>query len=121
MYFEFQGRQHGATWVPAVDVFERENEIVIFVEMPGVEKSDVQLSWNNGVLIIAGHKRQRLAAPGTAHFLCVERTYGQFRREIEINVSIDRREAKAELNDGLLKIRLPKTASRSEPSNIPII
>ena len=44
MYFEFQERpRQGATWSPTVDVCERADEIVIFVEMPGVSRSDVQL------------------------------------------------------------------------------
>ena len=56
MYFEYQAQpQEGATWIPTVDVCERINEIVIFVEMPGVDRSDVQLGWNDGVLIISGY------------------------------------------------------------------
>jgi len=122
MYFEFEARQQrGTTWTPMVDVCERETEIVIFVEMPGVDKSDVQLSWNNGLLIISGHKRQQIPGRGAARYLCVERAYGQFRREIDINIPIDRKAAKADLNNGLLKIHLPKAASTGEPSNIPIL
>ena len=122
MYFEFEARpQRGATWTPMVDVCERETEIVIFVEMPGVEKSDVQLSWNQGALIISGQKRQHMPRRGVARYLCVERAYGQFRREIEINIPIDRKAAKADLKDGLLKIHLPKAASKNEPANIPIL
>jgi HSP20 family protein len=122
MYFEFEARtQRGATWTPMVDVCERDTEIVIFVEMPGVDKSDVQLSWNQGVLIISGQKRQHVPGSGRSRYLCLERAYGQFRREIEINVPIDRKAAKAELDNGLLRIRLPKASSGSEPSNIPIL
>ena len=122
MYFEFEARPHrGTIWTPMVDVCERETEIVIFVEMPGVDKSDIQLSWNNGVLIISGHKRQQLPGRETARYLCVERAYGQFRREIEINIPIDRKAAKADLKDGLLKIQLPKASSTGEPSSIPIL
>ena len=122
MYFEFEARpQRGATWTPMVDVCERETEIVILVEMPGVDKSDVQLSWNQGVLIISGQKRQQLPGRGVARYLCVERAYGQFRREIDINIPVDRKAAKAEMKNGLLKIHLPKAASNSEPSNIPIL
>jgi HSP20 family protein len=92
MYFEFEARtQRGATWTPMVDVCERDTEIVIFVEMPGVDKSDVQLSWNQGVLIISGQKRQHVPGSGRSRYLCLERAYGQFRREIEINVPIDRK------------------------------
>ena len=122
MYFEFEGRtQHGATWTPMMDVCERENEIVIFVEMPGVDKSDVQLSWMQGVLIITGQKRQHLPAGGRSRYLCLERAYGQFRREIDVNMPIDRKAAKAELENGLLVIHLPKVPSKSEPSHIPIL
>ena len=51
MYFEFQEQpRQAATWSLTVDVCERADEIVIFVEMPGVARSDVQLAWNDGVL-----------------------------------------------------------------------
>src|SRR4051812_39535245 len=121
MYFEFEGRPHrGATWTPQMDVCEREQEFVISIEMPGVDKSDVQLSWNQGVLTISGQKRQHV--PGKrSRYLCLERAYGVFRREIEINVPIERKAAKAELENGLLRIRLPKASSAAEPSNIPIL
>src|SRR5215468_11496416 len=98
MYFEFQERpRQGAAWSPTVDVCERTNEILIVVEMPGVDRSDVQLAWNDGVLIISGLKRQQGAAEGTATYLCVERAYGHFRREISVKVPVDQQQAKAEL------------------------
>ena len=93
MYFEFEAASRtGATWTPMMDVCEREDEIVIIVEMPGVDKSDVQLSWNHGVLTISGQKRQRSAGKRD-RYICLERAYGQFRREIEISMflSIARR------------------------------
>ena len=120
MYFEFPAQlQQGATWSPIVDVCERAIEITIFVEMPGVQRSDVQLAWNDGVLIISGVKRQTPPDYGTAKYHCVERTYGQFRREITINVPVDYKEAKAELKDGLMKIHLPK--AKPQMVEIPIV
>src|SRR5947209_13728945 len=121
MYFEFESRtQRGATWSPMIDVCERENEILIIVEMPGVDKSDVQLSWNHGVLTISGQKRQHVPGKRT-HYLCLERAYGHFRREIEINVAIERKAAKAEIENGILRISLPKVPSESQSSQIPIL
>ena len=120
MYFDYQEQQRqGATWSPTVDVCERSEEIVIFVEMPGVDRSDIQLNWNEGVLVISGLKRQRPSTQGVATYLCVERAYGHFRREISVNIPIDHTKAQAELKDGLLKIHLPK---RGEPeiTTIPI-
>ena len=121
MYFEFQEQPlQGATWTPTVDVCERADEIVIFVEMPGVERADVQIAWSEGMLIVSGLKRQRPAGRDVAKYLCVERTYGHFRREIAIKIPIDYKNAKAELENGLLKIHLPK---RTEPdvTTIPIL
>ena len=67
MYFEFPAQlRQGATWSPTVDVCEHADEIVIFVEMPGVQRSDVQLAWNDGLLTISGVKRQMPPDYGTA-------------------------------------------------------
>ena len=119
MYFEFPAQlRQGATWSPTVDVCVRPNEIIIFVEMPGVHRSDVQLAWNDGLLIISGVKRQMPPDCG-AKYLCVERTYGQFRREITIDIGVDYKAAKAELKDGLMKIRLPK--AKPQVVDIPIL
>jgi HSP20 family protein len=120
MYFEFQEQpRQGATWSPTVDVCERADEIVILVEMPGVERSDVQLAWNDGLLIISGLKRQRPSDRGVARYLCVERAYGHFRREISIRIPVDHQHAKAELKDGLMKIHLPKRTA-ADMTKIPI-
>jgi len=120
MFFEYPAElRQGATWTPSVDVCERKDEIVIFVEMPGVPRSDIQLAWNDGMLIISGLKRQSPPEQGVANYLCVERTYGHFRREITINVPVDYKQAKAELKNGLMKIHLPK--SKPEVVNIPIL
>jgi HSP20 family protein len=121
IYFEFQEQPNQATtWVPTVDVCERADEIVILVEIPGVDRSDMQIAWNEGFLIISGLKRQRPSGRDVAKYLCVERSYGHFRREIAIKIPIDYKNAKAELKNGLLRINLPK---RSEPdvTTIPIL
>ena len=121
MYFEFEEQSRpGTTWSPMVDVCERAGEIVIFVEMPGVDRADIQLAWNDGVLIITGLKRQRPAGEGVAKYLCVERAYGHFRREIAIRIPVDHKSAKAELKDGLMKIHLPKR-TEADVTTIPIL
>jgi HSP20 family protein len=120
MYFEFPAQlRQGDTWSPTVDVCERAHEIVIFVEMPGVHRSDVQLAWNDGVLIISGIKRPVPPDDCAAKYLCVERIYGHFRREITINVTVDHKGATAELKEGLMKIHLPK--AKPQVMDIPIV
>jgi HSP20 family protein len=104
---------------PQIDVCERPNEIVILVEMPGVDRRDVQISWKENILTISGNKR-RHPDTGVAKYMCVERNYGPFRREILIGIAIDHKHARAELREGLMKIHLPKISEDKEHNTIPI-
>lgn len=106
-------------YLPQIDVCERANEIVILVEMPGVDRKDVTLAWKDHVLTISGHKRRQPSA-GHARYMCVERSYGPFRREIAIGMPIDYKKAKAELKNGLMKIHLPKAPEQRAKDTIPI-
>jgi HSP20 family protein len=106
-------------FLPQVDVCERANEVVIVVEIPGVERTDVRISWKDNILTIAGHKRQRPEG-GIARYMCVERSYGPFRREIAIGIPIDHKSARAELRNGLMKIYLPKIGEERHQDTIPI-
>lgn len=106
-------------YLPQIDVCERPNEVVILVEMPGVDRKDVMISWKDQILIISGQKHQQSDA-ANARFLCVERSYGSFRREIAIGIPINFRKARAELKNGLMKIRLPKVPSQEAQETIPI-
>ena len=106
-------------YLPQIDVCERPHEVVILVEMPGVERKDVTISWKDNILILSGQKR-RQPGPGDARFLCVERSYGPFRREIAIGISIDYKKAKAELKNGLMRIHLPKAPATKTRETIPI-
>jgi HSP20 family protein len=105
-------------FLPNVDVFEQPGELVILVDMPGVARNDVQISWKDQVLTIVGQKRQE--CDPRARFNCAERNYGPFRREIAVGVPVDHRRATADLRDGLMRIHLPKRADADGPSSIPI-
>jgi HSP20 family protein len=122
MGFDFiREERHATSWIPTVDVCERPLEIVIFVEMPGIEKKDVHITWYDGTLTISGCKLRHASEKAAARYLCVERTYGHFKREIEINIPIESKGARAELKDGLLKIQLPKAMSKPEAVVIPVL
>lgn len=93
-------------FLPQVDVCEQLTEIVVLVDMPGVDRRDVRISWKDNVLTVSGAKRQQ-CEPG-ARFMRVERSYGFFRREIAISIAIDPQNIRSELREGLMRIRLPK-------------
>ena len=106
-------------YLPQIDVCERPAEIVILVEMPGVDRKDVTITWKERILIVSGQKR-RQQDPGDARYMCVERDYGPFQREIAIGVPIDFKKARAELKNGLMKIHLPKLPDKKARDTIPI-
>jgi HSP20 family protein len=93
-------------FLPQIDVCEQLTEIVILIDMPGVDRRDVRISWKDNVLTISGQKRQH-CEPG-ARFMRVERSYGPFRREIAIGVAIDTQNVRTEFVEGLMRIHLPK-------------
>jgi HSP20 family protein len=105
-------------YFPHIDVCESVDEVVLLVEVPGVDRSDVRISWKDNILTISGHKRQHPEA--AANYLCVERSYGPFRREIAIGIPINHRKARAELRNGLMRIFLPKISEEEVQNTIDI-
>jgi len=118
MYFEFHHDRRQA-WAPSVDVCERTNELVILVEMPGIPRSDIKLSWHEGVLTISGYKRQHPDSI-VAQYHCLESSYGNFHRDIAIHIPVEHDKARAELREGLMRIYLPKRTSKPGSNEIPI-
>jgi HSP20 family protein len=98
-------------WSPPVDLCETAEAVIVRVEVPGVEASEVELTLTNGALRIAGRKKRR-ALRGVISHLCSERAYGAFSRTVPLRWPLRTRGASARLENGLLLVRLPKLADR---------
>ncbi len=94
----------------SVDVYESEGEIIIEAELPGIDRDSVRLSVLRDVVVIEGTKHKENIADVSYHR--VERSYGQFRRIVEIPKAGDTRNIKAEYKQGLLCIKMPKIVDR---------
>lgn len=120
-YFEFEPEERfQSAWGPVIDVLETPDEVALRVELPGVRKEDVRLRWRDGLLTITGIKTRHADTETNIRYLCVERQYGKFRRDIAIATPIDFERCSARLFDGLLQIRLPKFARERGDAYIPI-
>jgi HSP20 family protein len=93
---------------PVVDVFEKENEVIIKAEIPGLSKDDVEVNLTNSTLTISGEKKKEEEVKDRDYYRC-ERSFGSFSRTIELPAEVKTEEAKASFKDGLLEIHLPKT------------
>jgi len=94
-------------WVSPVNVSEDDEGYLIEVELPGINKEDVAVTAENGVLTISGErKREKRNKPGES--LRVEHRYGQFVRQFTLPEDAEFERITAKLKDGVLKVLLPK-------------
>jgi HSP20 family protein len=106
------GRNDGVNaWTPAVDVRETEKELRLDVEIPGIKPEEVELTAENGVLMVRGEKRaERKEGDEDSRFHVIERSYGSFMRSFQLPQGLDESKIEADYNNGVLSIRIPKAA-----------
>jgi len=94
-------------WVPNADVYVRDGGLVIKVELAGMHKEDLELSWEANRLKISGHRPDGCRAPKCT-FLVMEINYGAFESVIELPPGYDLSQAKAAYQNGFLRIDVPE-------------
>lgn len=97
----------GGAWYPKVDIFEDKDRLVLEAELPGLNSDDFDLSFENNVLTLKGERKfERRTNEGDYHR--VERSYGSFTRSFTLPQTVTADGAKAEFDNGILTITLPK-------------
>ena len=95
------------SWVPCVDISERGNDLIVEVELPGVDQRDINILLYSSRIEIKGIKRENFMGP-RLKFLRLEREYGAFRRFIFLPSAVIPEKAMATLENGILTINLKK-------------
>jgi HSP20 family protein len=106
------GANGGNMLMPSIDVSETDKEIEVTVDLPGLERKDVDISLENDVLTIRGEKKID-AKPGDKNgkdktYHVAERTYGVFYRVIQLPPGIEPSKVQATMSHGVLKVSIPK-------------
>ena len=103
---------HGArfgTWEPAVSLQETPDGFTLTVEVPGMTRDEIAIEMENGTLTVRGTKRDAEGEDGRWHVR--ERAYGPFRRVFRLPRWVEADAVSADLENGVLSIRLPKAVA----------
>jgi len=94
-------------WVPAVDIHENENELVVKADLPDLKFEDIDVRMENGTLTLRGERKfENKSDKGGYHRL--ERGYGQFERSFALPETVDPEHVHAAYKDGTLTVTFPK-------------
>ena len=95
------------SWMPAVDVVEKDDEYVAKLELPGVSKDDVKITLQDNILTVKGEKKEEQETKNS-NYRRLERNYGSFQRSFTFPTSVKNDKVDAQYKDGILTISLPK-------------
>jgi len=105
-------------WEPALDMYEDKDGFSVRIELPGLNREDIQIALQEGVLVISGERKPEVVPEGT-EAQCMERFYGKFSRSVTVPAAVAGDKVKAQYKDGILTITLPK-AEEAKPKVIPV-
>jgi HSP20 family protein len=108
----------GGSWAPAVDIYEKDGNIVLQAELPGLDPKDVDVRVENNVLTLRG-QRKLDESVNKDNYHRVERSYGSFTRSFTLPNVVDTDKIQANYKDGVLRLTLP-TKEEAKPKQIAI-
>jgi HSP20 family protein len=105
-------------WVPPVDIYEADGEVVIKAELPEMKRDDINVTFENGVLTLRGERKEELET-AKENYHRMERQYGAFTRSFTLPATVDSGRISANYKDGVLTIRVPQR-EEAKPKTIEV-
>ena len=115
----FSREETMGSWTPRCDIYEEGDNIVVMADVPGLERSDIDVQVENNVLTLRG-ERKRDQEVKSENLFRTERFYGGFTRSFTLPVSVDTEKIRAEYRDGVLRVTLPKV-EEAKPHKIKVL
>jgi HSP20 family protein len=112
------GNGQSSTWLPAVDVWETDSELVLSFDLPGIPEDKIAVELDDNILTVTG-ERERTKEHSSDRFYRFERRFGQFSRSVTLPTGVKEDDIRAEYKDGVLEIRVPKP-DEQKPKRIQI-
>jgi HSP20 family protein len=117
----FEGRAPNGVsrrWIPAMDLVETEDHLVLRGDLPGMTEDDVDIEIKDGVLTVSGERKADQEEKGEGYHR-VERSFGRFSRSLSLPQGIDAERVEANFDNGVLEVRIPKPAE-AKPTRVQI-
>jgi len=108
-----------AAWTPTVDITRCNGDLVVTAELPGLKKEEVKVEMTEDALVIEGERKREHKTDHEGYHR-VERSYGKFYRSIPLPKEAKTELAKAEMNEGILKVTVPVAEAKPKAREIPI-
>ena len=102
------GAREGEIVAPVLDVYEEKDEIIVKAELPGIDKNQIEVEISDSELILKGENKKEEKIEEKNYYRC-ERSYGAFRRSVQLPKDVQADKIKASFKNGILEVRLPKT------------
>ena len=112
------GNGQSSTWLPALDVWETEDELVLSFDLPGIAEDKIAVELDDNVLTVSG-ERDRTSEHSSDRFYRFERRFGTFSRSVTLPAGVNEQDIKADYTNGVLEVRVPKPEEQ-KPKRIQI-
>jgi HSP20 family protein len=109
-----------ARWAPRMDVYERDNQLIIEAELPGIKKEDVQVELEGSDLVIHGESHEEHQVKQEDYYR-TERSFGSFHRRLPLPFEVSPDQIQASMNNGVLEVRILRPAqAKTEAKRIQV-
>ncbi|SNB47429.1 Hsp20/alpha crystallin family protein [Geobacter sp. DSM 9736] len=110
--FERRDTSGERAYVPPVDVFETADHLIVEMDLPGFDRSDLSLSMCCNTLVVEGAKREE-PRPDDVSYICLERSFGRFCKTLEIPPAVDVAGVEATYQNGVLVVSFPRVKDKA--------
>ena len=107
-----------SVWAPRLDIVETEKHYEVVAELPGVDKNDIYIKVEDGMLVLSGEKKSEHEEK-EGEYVYTERRYGKFERSFRLPKEVKADEIKARYENGVLNVNIPKS-EKAQPKQISI-
>jgi HSP20 family protein len=117
-FFDSRGTNGNRRWIPAMDLLETEDHLVLRGDLPGLTEDDIEIEIKDNVLTVSGDRKSENEEKGEGYYR-VERGFGSFSRSLNLPQGVDPEAVEAQFDKGVLEVRVPKPAA-AKPTRVQI-